>query len=84
MPLRANGRFLAELGKKEPGMCKVVVDGDSGLLLGVHLFGPYSSEIIHSAAAMLEMELRVQDIKEIIFPHPSVSEIIKDALWGIG
>jgi len=83
MPLRANGRFLAELGKKAPGMCKVVVDGDSDLLLGVHLFGPYSSEIIHSAAAMLEMELRVQDIKEIIFPHPSVSEIIKDTLWTL-
>ncbi len=83
MPLRANGRFLAELGKKAPGTCKVVVDADSDMLLGVHLFGPYSSEIIHSAAAMLEMELRVQDIKEIIFPHPSVSEIIKDALWAL-
>ncbi len=83
MALRANGRFLAEMGKKAPGMCKVVVDADSDMLLGVHLFGPYSSEIIHSAAAMLEMELRVQDIKEIIFPHPSVSEIIKDALWEV-
>ncbi|MDC7235506.1 MAG: dihydrolipoyl dehydrogenase [Spirochaetales bacterium] len=83
VPMRANGRFLAELGKKEPGMCKVVVDEESGLLLGVHLLGVYSSEIIHSAAGMLEMELRVQDIKEIIFPHPSVSEIIKDALWAL-
>jgi len=83
MQMRANGRFLAEQGKKEPGMCKVVVDGDSGLLLGVHLLGSYSSEIIHSAAAMIEAELRVQDIKEIIFPHPSISEIIKDCLWEL-
>lgn len=83
MPMRANGRFLAEQGKKEPGMCKVVVEEESGLLLGVHMLGVYSSEIIHSAAAMMEMELRVQDIKEIVFPHPSVSEIIKDALWEI-
>ena len=83
MPMRANGRFLAEQGKKEPGMCKVVVDADSDVILGVHILGSYSSEIIHSAAAMLEMELRVQDVKEIIFPHPSVSEIIKDALWAL-
>ena len=83
VPMRANGRFLAEQGKKEPGMCKVVVEEGSGLLLGVHMLGVYSSEIIHSAAAMMEMELRVQDIKEIIFPHPSVSEIIKDALWAL-
>ena len=83
MPLRANGRFLAESGKKAPGVCKVVVDGDSGEILGIHLLGSYSSEIIHSAALMLEMELRVQDVKEIIFPHPSISEIIKDTLWEI-
>lgn len=83
MPMRANGRFLAEQGKKEPGMCKVVVDADSDVILGVHMLGSYSSEIIHSAAAMLEMELRVQDVKEIIFPHPSISEIIKDALWAL-
>ncbi len=84
MQMRANGRFLAEQGKKAPGMCKVVVDADSNEILGVHLLGSYSSEIIHSAAAMLEMELRVQDVKEMIFPHPSISEIIKDALWEIG
>ncbi|OQY31066.1 MAG: dihydrolipoyl dehydrogenase [Spirochaetaceae bacterium 4572_59] len=81
--MRANGRFLAEMGKKAPGMCKLVVDDDSGEILGVHLLGSYSSEIIHSAAVMLEMELRVQDVKEIIFPHPSISEIIKDTLWGL-
>ena len=83
MQMRANGRFLAEQGKKAPGMCKVVVDSDSGIILGVHLLGSYSSEIIHSAAAMIEMELRVEDVKEIIFPHPSISEIIKDALWEV-
>ena len=83
MQMRANGRFLAEMGKKAHGMCKVVVDADSNEILGVHILGSYSSEIIHSAAAMLEMELRVQDVKEIIFPHPSISEIVKDALWEL-
>jgi hypothetical protein len=39
--------------------------------------------IVVGAAAMIEAELRVQDIREIIFPHPTVSEIIKDAMWTL-
>ena len=30
---------------------------------------------------MIELELRVKDIKEIIFPHPTVSEIIRETIW---
>ncbi len=81
--MRSNGRFLAEHGKKAGGMCKVVVDGDTEVLLGVHLVGGTASEMIYGAAALMESELRVREIKEIIFPHPSVSEIIKDALWAL-
>lgn len=80
--LRANGRFLAEHGN-EKGVCKVIVDADSEILLGVTILGGYSSEIIYGAAAMIEDEFRVKDIKEIIFPHPTVSEIIKDTIWEI-
>ena len=82
MQLRANGRFYAEHGN-EKGLCKVVVDSDTELLLGVFILGGVSSEIIHSAAIMIESELRVQDIKEIIFPHPTISEAIKDTLWEL-
>jgi len=82
MQLRANGRFYAEHGN-EKGICKVVIDADTDLLLGVFLLGGVSSEIIHSAAIMIESELRVKDIKEIIFPHPTVSEAIKDTLWEL-
>ncbi len=81
--MRANGRFLAEHGKRAAGLCKVVVDAKTKALLGVHLLGPYSSEMIHGAAVMIESELRIQDVKEIVFPHPSVSEIIKDTLFAI-
>ncbi len=82
MQLRANGRFYAEHGN-EKGLCKVIVDADTDLLLGVFLLGGVSSEIIHSAAVMIESELRVKDIKEIIFPHPTVSEAVKDTLWEL-
>jgi len=83
LQMRVNARFLAENGIKGTGVCKVVVDADTERLIGVHMLGGACSEMIHSAAAMIEAELRVRDIKEIVFPHPTVSEIIRDAVWEI-
>jgi len=83
MQMRANGRFLAEWGKKAGGLCKVVADAGSGKILGIHLLGGAASEMIFGAAAFIEAELRVQDVREIIFPHPTISEIIKDVCIAI-
>jgi len=79
---RANGRFVAE-NEKGRGMCKIVVDAASGALLGAQMIGPFSSEIIAGAAAMIEAELRVKDIREIVFPHPTVSEALRDTVWAL-
>ena len=84
LPMRANGRFLAEYGAKAPGFCKVVVDEASGVLLGAHMFGGGCSEHIFGAAAMIEAELRVKDVKDIVFPHPTISEVFQDTLWELG
>jgi len=82
LPMRANGRFLAEHGN-EPGICKIIVDQKHNILLGVHMLGNGTSELISGATVMMEAELRVDDIREIVFPHPTLSEIIKDTLWEI-
>lgn len=82
LQMRANGRFLTEHGNQK-GICKVVIDADSDVLLGITVLGGHSSEIIYGAAAMIEAEFRVKDIKDIIFPHPTVSEIIKDTIWEL-
>lgn len=84
LQMRANGRFLAEYGLKEPGFCKVVVDKANQRLVGAHMFGNGSSEHIFGAATMIESELRVQDIRDIVFPHPTVSEILLDTVWELG
>lgn len=81
--MRSNGRFLAEHGKRAGGLVKVVASTETNVILGVHLLGPYSSEMIWGAAAIIEAELRIQDVKEIVFPHPSVSELIKDACFAL-
>lgn len=82
LPLSYSGRYLAE-NEGGRGICKVVVDSQYKTLLGVHMIGGTCSEMIFGAAAMVESELRVDDIKEIIFPHPTVSEIIKDTLLHV-
>jgi dihydrolipoamide dehydrogenase len=81
LPLIMSGRFLAENGKRGPGSVKVVIDSDTRALLGVHMFGGICSEIIWGAAAMIEAELRVEDIQEIVFPHPTVGEVMRSAMF---
>lgn len=82
LPMVYSGRFVAENTDMD-GVCKVITEKGSKRIIGVHLLGSYSSEIIASAALMLEMEMRVEDVREIIFPHPSVSEIIREAVFKI-
>jgi dihydrolipoamide dehydrogenase len=80
LPMQFSGRYLAEYGQ-EPGFGKVVIDAKTRALLGVHLVGGQCSEIIWGAAALIEAEFRVDDIREIVFPHPTVSEIIRETIW---
>ena len=45
------------------------------------MIGNYSSEIIYGGALMIETEMRIKDIKELVFPHPTVSEIIRETIF---
>jgi len=83
MPMAASGRFLAE-HEAGRGLCKVLVHADTSVLLGVHIIGGACSEMIFGAAAMIEAEMRVKEIEEIVFPHPTVSELIRDTLMTTG
>lgn len=78
--MRYSGRYLAE-NEGGNGICKVLVEKNSRRLVGVHMIGNYASEIIYGAGVMIEMEMRVDDIKEIVFPHPTVSEIIREGIF---
>jgi dihydrolipoamide dehydrogenase len=81
--LKVSGRFCAENGFAAPGSAKVIADAADGRILGVHVVGAYASEMIWGAAALIEQELRVEDAKQVIFPHPSVCEAIRDALFEL-
>jgi len=80
--MRFSGRYLAE-NEQGDGICKVLADKKTGRIIGIHMIGNYSSEIIYGAALMIEAEMRIKDIKQLVFPHPTVSEIIREAIFQL-
>jgi dihydrolipoamide dehydrogenase len=78
--MRFSGRFIAE-NEKADGLCKLLIEKQSQRLIGVCLLGNYASEIIYGAAMMIESHWKIDDIKELVFPHPTVAEIIREALF---
>ena len=82
MPMSANGRYLAE-HDGERGQVKVLLHAETGVLLGVHMIGAACSEMIYGAAAMIEAEFRAREIKDLVFPHPAVSEVIRDTVFSM-
>jgi len=83
LPLRVSGRFCAENGFAAQGAVKVIVDRATDRILGVHVVGAYASEMIWGGAVLIEQQLRAADAREVIFPHPTVCEAIRDALFEI-
>ncbi len=79
-PMMYSGRYVAE-NTRGDGICKIVVDKKQNSILGVHLIGNYASEIIYGAALMIETQMTVDYIKELVFPHPTVCEIIRETLF---
>ena len=77
-----SGRYMAENAGGD-GICKVIADTAKNRLIGCHIIGNYASEIITSAAMLIESEMKIDDIKEFIFPHPSVAEIIREAIFQL-
>lgn len=76
-PLMANGKALA-MGETE-GMFKVISDGSTGKLVGIHLLGVHAAEIIGEAAAFLKMGATVDDIEKTIHAHPTIAEALQEA-----
>lgn len=82
LPMMFSGRYVAE-NEGGDGIVKVIVDKKYRRILGVHMIANYASEIIYGAAMMIETEITVDNLKEIVFPHPTVCEVIREALFEI-
>ena len=82
VPMIYSGRYVAE-NETTDGFIKLVVDNANHRLVGVHMVGSYASELILSAAMMVDTQLPPERLKKFVFPHPTVGEVIREAIFKI-
>ena len=80
-PLSASGRAMTI--DDTDGMAKVIADGDTDLVVGVHLLGPGASNLIAEAVLGLEMAATVEDFALTVHPHPTMSEIVLEGMENV-
>ena len=77
-PFIGNGKAVA-LGEDQ-GMVKVIFNKKTGQLLGAHLVGPEVTELIQGFVVAMNLETTEEDLMHTIFPHPTLSETMKEAV----
>ena len=82
LPMSYAGRYLAE-NEGGKGFIKLIVDTDRNRLVGCHMVGSYASEIIMTATMMVDTELTPARLQKLVFPHPTVAEMIREAIFHI-
>lgn len=78
IPMAFSGRFVAE-NEMGNGVCKLILAED-GTLIGAHLLGNPASELIVIAGIAIEKGMKPEELTSFVFPHPTVGEILKEAL----
>ena len=82
IPMTYSGRYVAENTTLD-GICKLVINKKTNTLIGAHIIGSYAGEFIVSVSAMIDLEVDIENIKKLVFPHPTVCEIVREAIFQI-
>ena len=82
LPMVYSGRYVAETENGQ-GFIRLVADVKNRRLLGCFMCGSYASELIITAAMMIDTELSPERVQKLVFPHPTVAEIIREALFQL-
>jgi dihydrolipoamide dehydrogenase len=82
IPMTYSGRYVAENTALD-GICKLVINNKTNTLIGAHIIGSYAGEFIVSVSAMVDLEVDIENIKKLVFPHPTVCEIVREAIFQI-
>ena len=80
-PFSINGRALG-MGRSD-GFVKMIADAKTDELLGVHIIGPNASDLIAEAVVAMEFKAAAEDIARICHPHPSLSEVMREAALAV-
>ncbi|MBN1479237.1 dihydrolipoyl dehydrogenase [candidate division KSB1 bacterium] len=79
VPLAVAGRAYIE--EENPrGFVKVLAGTKYGELLGIHIIGDTCGDFICAASCMMALETRIQDVHAMVFPHPTLSEALREAI----
>jgi len=77
-PFIGNGKAIA-LGEDQ-GLVKVIFDKKTGQLLGAHMVGAEVTELIQGYVVAMNLETTEEELMHTIFPHPTLSEMMKEAV----
>lgn len=80
-PLMANGK--AKVAGRPEGMVKVITEAKYGEIVGVHLYCMHATDMIAEAVTAMKMEGTAEEITMAIHPHPTVSEVIYEAMHAV-
>lgn len=80
LPMAYAGRFMVE-NEIGGGVAKLIVSDDD-VVVGCHMIGSPASEIIVTAGIAVEKGFTIEEFKKIVFPHPTVGEILHDVLFA--
>lgn len=82
IPFAANGRAKA-IGD-DSGFIKLIARADTDEILGVHMIGPYVSELVQEIVVAMEYKASSEDIARIVHGHPTLSETMHEAALAVG
>lgn len=77
--LMSSGRFLVENDNFD-GLLKIIIEKETNIILGIHIIGAYSSEVIHIGCLIVNKHMNQNMIEKLILPHPTIGELIKNLL----
>jgi dihydrolipoamide dehydrogenase len=82
LPMEYSGRFVAE-NEGQSGVFKLLIDKRENTIIGAHAIANYSAEFIEVCTLMIHSRLKITELQQLTFPHPTVCEIIKEALMMV-
>lgn len=81
VPVASNGKSMIE--GCTSGFAKMIAEKSTGRILGAHILAPHASELITQCTAAVRFKATSKELLEIIYPHPSVSELLSEAVRGV-
>lgn len=82
LSLMYSGRYIAE-NTDYTGVCRLVYDKAKGVLIGAQIVGSYASEYIVAVSELIDLQVPVERVKKLVFPHPTVCEVIREGVFQI-